>query len=67
MIGNYAFKNIELEEIIIPSPVKKIGNGSFNHCSSLKHVTINSSIIRIEKDTFYFCTSLITNKYSFYS
>lgn len=47
-----------LEDIIIPEGVTKIGNGVFSNCEKLNEVTIPSSVTSIGKQAFWECNSL---------
>ena len=48
----------DLKEIIIPEGVKGNRESAFKECSALRGFTISSSITRIGKDCFYYCSSL---------
>jgi len=43
---------------VIPSGVKKIGEGAFRGCSSLTSVVIPESVKKIGEGVFYGCSSL---------
>ena len=47
-----------LEEIVLPSTLLKLGIYSFYRCSSLARVTIPNNVTRIEKYSFNYCTNL---------
>lgn len=57
-IGNYAFEESELEEIIIPSNIKVIGVKAFCFCESLKRVTIEDGCTIIGDAAFMYCDEL---------
>lgn len=42
----------------IPSTVTSVGNGAFDHCTSLTGVVVPNSVTNIEDGAFYSCTSL---------
>lgn len=44
--------------IVIPEGVKEIGNSAFSNCKNLKKITLPKSIVKIEKKSFYKCSSL---------
>lgn len=59
-IGYEAFSHMKtLDTISIPSSVKKIGYNAF-YRSSIKSVTISSSVTNISSSTFYNCKKLTT-------
>ena len=47
-----------LEEIVLPSTLLKLGIYSFYRCSSLARVTIPNNVTRIEENSFNSCTNL---------
>lgn len=49
-IPNYLCSKTPIEEITIPSTVKKIGLWAFNNCTNLKKITIPDSVERIAGD-----------------
>ena len=58
-IGNYAFSNSNVKEIIIPSSVLEIGIGAFSGCKQLKKVDMEKSRVKELNDyTFLRCCSL---------
>jgi hypothetical protein len=59
-IGNYAFTGTTLEEITLPSTIKKIGGGDtlYPFPATLKRVTLSEGIISITARAFSNCTSL---------
>ena len=64
-INDYAFAGcIFLQEVKIPSTVKKIGKYAFYNCSNLTKIEIPKSIEEIAENAFEGCTSLkIIQKY----
>ena len=57
-VGQYAFINCGLTEIILPSSVITIGNDVFRSCSALTKVTIPAAISKIGAPNFDFCSKL---------
>ena len=58
-INDYAFsKNNVIENIVVPSSVKKIKKGSFEFCNKLKEATIDDGVIEIEEEAFQSCKNL---------
>ena len=51
-IGEFAFARSNLESIVIPDGVTKIGYGAFYHCDNLKEVQIPDSVIEISEYAF---------------
>ena len=47
-----------LEEVVLPSTLLKLGTYSFYYCSSLERVTIPSNVKSIESYVFYMCIGL---------
>lgn len=64
-INDYAFAGcIFLQEVKIPSTVKKIGKYAFYNCSNLTKIEIPESIEEITENAFEGCTSLkVIQKY----
>ena len=58
-IGEGAFTNTHLVEVIIPNSVTKIGVSAFSSCERLEKVTLPSSITKIEDVMFSGCESLV--------
>lgn len=52
-IGSRAFKNTGIEEIIIPSSVKGMGDGVFKKCKELKKAVVNAQIKLLPDYTFF--------------
>ncbi len=62
-VAGYSFDSFyDVEEIVLPDSVKKIGAGAFAYCSELKKV--NFTATEVKPYTFYFCRSLETVKFS---
>lgn len=57
-IGHYAFEESSFEHIIIPYSVIKIGVCAFRRNTSLKHISLSSSIDIINQWMFANCTAL---------
>lgn len=57
-IGNRAFVDMPIEEVVIPSSVEFIGSGAFNGCTELTNVKIPEGTIYIGSSAFKGCTSL---------
>ncbi len=57
-IGDYAFANTFISEIIIPEATKELGKGAFYNCTRLTNVTLSSYIRDIEDETFKNCYRL---------
>ncbi len=54
-IGEYAFKETELESIVIPEGLRYIRKGAFIGCEELRNIELPSTIETIEEDAFYGC------------
>ena len=52
-IGEYAFSWSNLQKIIIPSTITRIGGGAFCACSSLSSINIPSSVSSVGSDAFF--------------
>lgn len=52
------YGNKALKEVVLSNGVTSIGEGAFNHCTSLISITIPDSIASIEYKAFADCTSL---------
>ncbi len=59
-IERYAFYQTPIEEVIIPSKVKTIGQYAFSNCAKLKSVVIDNAPVFIDNCAFKGCTSLET-------
>ena len=72
--GFMNLKNLEI--IVMPNTITKIGNYAFEGCSSLKDITLSNNLTELTDSVFYGCTSLefvelpkkcsIINSLSFY-
>ena len=51
-INEYAFLNSSIVSVSIPETVTVIGRSAFNHCESLKSITIPSSVTTIGESAF---------------
>jgi hypothetical protein len=57
-IGDYAFTNSSITQVIIPNGVTRIGMDAFRGCKELLSIEIPSNVKTIEQDAFYKCESL---------
>ena len=57
-IGDYAFTNSSITQVIIPNGVTRIGNAAFGECNALLSIEIPSSVKTIERNAFNRCESL---------
>ena len=57
-IGDNAFYACKLEEIVLPTTLKKIGNNAFAASDSLTYVTIPESVTMMGIAAFYQCENL---------
>ena len=57
-IGEYAFKDSNLEWIVLPEHVEKIEQGAFMSCEQLYRITLPASLKKIESRAFDFCYDL---------
>lgn len=57
-IGDYAFINSSITQVIIPNGVTRIGMDAFRGCKELLSIEIPSTVKTIEQDAFYQCESL---------
>ena len=58
IIGEDAFANLSVRDIVIPNSVKSIGQYAFCGCSELESLTIGAGVELIEKRAFYECNNL---------
>ena len=58
VIGDYAFFNSDVEEVILPNGLKTIGEAAFCQCSKLKKINFPEKLERIKRDAFRSCTAL---------
>lgn len=59
-IGRQAFTGSDMEEIILPEGIKKLGMLAFYMCDNLKSIRIPDGITAIDGDVFASCGSLET-------
>jgi len=57
-IGSYAFKELKITSIALPSSLKTIGEGAFMKCELLTKIDIPSNVTAIGDCAFYGCGSL---------
>ena len=57
-IGDEAFWTREIERVVIPDGVTRIGTGSFGYCINLRWVSLPNSVMEIGARSFTYCTSL---------
>lgn len=60
VIGDFAFRNIAIEQLIIPKGIVSVGNYAFDLCDELTSITINSDMQSIGKSAFSGLNSLIS-------
>ena len=53
-----AFYECQIEKVILPSGLRSIGSGAFEHCELLKEICIPDNVEMIANDTFGECRSL---------
>ena len=59
-IGQLAFSETDVETIVLPKSIKKIGGKAFEKCNKLTSITIPSSITEIGEHAFGGCENLKT-------
>ena len=57
-IGNFAFEYTSLENVVMPSGVKSIGDYAYNDCYSLTYLTLNEGLETIGNFAFNYNRSL---------
>lgn len=57
-IGNKAFKNSDVESVIVQEGIEKIGNNAFSECKHLKKIELPESLSLIEHSAFNHCVEL---------
>lgn len=57
-VGNNAFSNSTVSNILLPNTIESIGSGAFEGCTSLTNILIPQGVKTIEQNTFSGCTSL---------
>ena len=60
IIAQSAFIGSEIESIIIPDSVEKIGSGSFQDCKNLVSVYMGNGLTTIDGNAFWGCDNLTT-------
>ena len=60
VICNSAFKDIDIESVILPKSIVEIGKEAFYSCFELKSINIPNGVTVINQDTFYCCSNLKT-------
>lgn len=58
IMGYEVFKECQIESIILPSTLKKIGEGAFRNSEKLSYIKIPKSVIEIGRDVFKYCQCL---------
>lgn len=58
-IKESTFQGTNLTSIVIPAPIKAIGQEAFANCPSLRTVKLPDGLINIAEQTFYNCPQLI--------
>ena len=61
-IGDWAFKNKNMETVELPYTVKEIGECAFTNCKNLKAITLPEGLTTLGKEMFHNCDSLKTVK-----
>lgn len=59
-IGNYAFNNSSIMQVIMPPMVKTIGMLAFSNCKNLRQVKMNDALSYMGSKAFQSCDSLKT-------
>lgn len=57
-IGSCAFKNTNVEKVILPRTVRTINKFAFHQCRQLKEINFPEGLQRIGTCAFYLCTAL---------
>jgi hypothetical protein len=57
-VGDHAFRNSHISEVIIPSSVTSIGLGAFEECEELEWMTLPETVRYIGRDAFRKCACL---------
>lgn len=57
-IGNTAFYNCGIKELILPDSVKTIGKSSFANCRELENVKLSSNLKSIPEEAFISCKKI---------
>ena len=60
-IEDYLFSGLtELEQVVLPNSIKRIGVQAFSYCKNLKEINIPENVESIEESAFWYCNSLDT-------
>ncbi len=59
-LADQLFQNTDITDITLPSELMRIGNYTFENCSSLTSIAIPKSVSSIGYDAFYGCSSIST-------
>ena len=57
-IGERAFQNTALDNILLPYDLRVIKGSAFEHCAALRSIVIPDRVVKIESLAFWECTSL---------
>lgn len=57
-IGPDAFMDSDVESVVLPSTLRKIGFWAFRRCEKLSSITIPEGVTKVEYNTFEMCNSL---------
>ncbi|MDE7263302.1 MAG: leucine-rich repeat domain-containing protein [Anaeroplasmataceae bacterium] len=57
-IGEEVFSNQYIEEVTLPSSIKKIGDSAFDHCMKLSKINLPEGLIEIGSSAFNSCFNL---------
>lgn len=58
-IGNSAFNNCSMQQVVIPDSVTDIENSAFYFCTSLQQLTIPKLVSKIGRNPFWGCKNLV--------
>lgn len=59
-IGDYAYSETPITDLVIPDRITKIGKGAFEKCMSLRTVDTGPGITELPENAFYQCKTLET-------
>ena len=59
-ISSFAFENLLIESVVLPSTIVTVENNAFYNCTKLKELTLHDNVWQITDSSFYGCTSLTT-------
>ena len=57
-IGNYAFKQCQMTEFVIPDSVTALGKSCFAECDQMTHFTIGSGVTNFSAEMMLGCTAM---------